>query len=51
MPDGALAEDAPGTRNHIVRGHARRLVEDQQAVHFPTITARSLEGVAAVVAH
>ena len=39
MPDGALAEDAPGTRNHIVRGHARRLVEDQQAVHFPTITA------------
>jgi hypothetical protein len=32
-------------------GHARRLVEDQQAVHFPTITAMPLEAVAPVVAH
>jgi hypothetical protein len=40
MPDGALAEDAPRTRNDVMRGHARRLVEDKQAVHFPTITAR-----------
>ena len=38
MPDRALVHDAPRARHHIVGGHARRLVEDQQTVHFPTIT-------------
>jgi hypothetical protein len=34
-----------------VGGHAHRLVENQQAVHFPTITVRELEAVPAVVTH
>jgi hypothetical protein len=33
MSDGALAEDASDTMDHVVGGQARRFVDNKYAVH------------------